>query len=462
MATAVPYKDKTGRIVSYQIQVFRGRDSSGKKLKPYTESWKVPETYKTEKAIKKALEKEMGAFELKCKEGRVSVDKSTLSEYCRHYIKLKDSNKKKSVAFYESLLPRIDEEIGYVRIDKLTAKLLDNFYLSLKEKDARKDLKAVAKSSLLVERNLQKLTNRQLGAMAGLTPTTVGIAMQRRNVNILTAEKLSSALGKKFSDLFDVISLGGENGLSPKSIDHYHTFLHSVLETARKKGDVAQNVADLATPPSVVKKEADFFEIDDLIKIRYALEKYPMKYRVMICILADTGIRRGELFGIRRAAISFSSRTIKIEKNIQRIKGVGLYADTPKGHNSRIISISEELAALLKEYIDQQDRELAYIEDPDYNRDGYLFIQKNGTVMDPSSLNSWIATFEKSENLPHIYPHKFRHSQASILLCSGIDLVTVAGRLGHAQPSTTGNIYGHILQHSDRRASDTVAAALYR
>ena len=98
----------------------------------------------------------------------------------------------------------------------------------------------------------------------------------------------------------------------------------------------------------------------------------------------------------------------------------------------------------------------------DYNRDGYLFIQKNGTVMDPSSLNSWIATFEKSENLPHIYPHKFRHSQASILLCSGIDLVTVAGRLGHAQPSTTGNIYGHILQHSDRRASDTVAAALYR
>ena len=61
MATAVPYKDKDGRIVSYQIQVFRGRDSSGKKLKPYLESWKVPETYKSEKAIKKALEKEMGA-----------------------------------------------------------------------------------------------------------------------------------------------------------------------------------------------------------------------------------------------------------------------------------------------------------------------------------------------------------------------------------------------------------------
>ena len=95
MATAVPYKDKDGRIVSYQIQVFRGRDSAGKKLKPYTESWKVPETYKSEKAIKKALEKAMGEFEARCKEGKISVDTSTLSEYCRRYIELKRGNKKK-------------------------------------------------------------------------------------------------------------------------------------------------------------------------------------------------------------------------------------------------------------------------------------------------------------------------------------------------------------------------------
>ena len=122
MATAIPYKDKNGRIVSYQIQVFRGRDSTGKKLKPYTESWKVPVTYKSEKAIQKALEKAMGEFETKCKEGRVSIDTSTLSEYCRYYIKLKSGNKKKSIAFYNSLLPRIDEEIGNIRIDKLKAK----------------------------------------------------------------------------------------------------------------------------------------------------------------------------------------------------------------------------------------------------------------------------------------------------------------------------------------------------
>lgn len=461
MATALPYKDKDGRIVSYQIQVFRGRDSSGKKLKPYTESWKVPETYKSEKAIKKALEKEMGAFEAKCKEGKISIDTSTLSEYCRRYIELKSGNKKKSVAFYNSLLPRIDAEIGFIRLDKLRAKHLDDFYVKLQQEGVRKDTKAVAKDSLVTERNKRKLTNKALSEMTGLTPTTVGIAMKRRHVNLTTAEKLSTALGKNVSDLFEIIPLGDKDGLSAKTVGHYHTFIHSVLEMACKKGDMAINVASKATPPVIVKKEAEYLEIDDIIKIRTCLEKYPMKYRVMICLLTDTGVRRGELFGIRWSAVDFENKEIRIERNIQRVKEVGLYADTPKGRKSRVISISDELARLLKEYQEYQKKELFYIENPDYNKEGYLFIQENGNVMDPNSLNHWIIDFQKAEGLPHIYPHKFRHSQASILLYSGIDIVTVAGRLGHAQPSTTGNLYGHILRHADRRASDVVANALY-
>lgn len=461
MATAVPYKDKDGRVVSYQIQVFRGRDSSGKKLKPYTESWKVPETYKSEKAIKKALEKAMGEFEAKCKEGKVSIDTSTLSEYCRRYIELKRGNKKRSVAFYESLMPRIDAEIGFIRLDKLRAKHLDDFYLKLQQEGIRKDTKAVARDSLISERNKQKLTNKALGDLTGLTPTTVGIAMKKRHVNLLTAEKLSSALNRSVSDLFEVITLGDKEGLSAKTVGHYHTFIHSVLEMAYQKGDVAINVASRATPPAIVKKEAEYLEIDDIIRIRECLEKYPMKYRVMVCLLVDTGVRRGELFGIRWPVIDFEKKEILIDRNIQRLKGIGLYADTPKGKKSRVVSISDEMTDLLKEYQEHQKKELFYVEDPDYNKEQYLFIQENGNVMDPHSLNHWIIDFQKAENLPHIYPHKFRHSQASILLYSGIDIVTVAGRLGHAQSSTTGNLYGHILRHADRRASDAVASALY-
>ncbi|MBS6954798.1 MAG: tyrosine-type recombinase/integrase [Enterocloster asparagiformis] len=461
MATAVPYKDKDGRIVSYQIQVFRGRDNSGKKLKPYTTSWKVPETYKSEKAIKKALEKAMGEFEAQCKAGRVSADTSTLSEYCRRYIELKSGNKKKSVAFYESLMDRIDTEIGFIRLDKLKPKHLDDFYIKLQKPESRKDAKAVAKDQLLAERNRQKLTNKALAEAAGICPNTVTLAIKKHNLNIETARKLSAVLGKELSDLFDIVSPGGENGLSAKTIHHYHTFLHSVLEMARTKEQLASNAASAATAPTVIHKEAEFFEINEIIQIRQALEKYPMKYRVMICLLADTGIRRGELFGIRWSAISFERNEILINRNIQRVKNLGLFADTPKGRRSRTIHISDEMASLLKAYKNYQENELAYIENPAYNKEGYLFIQENGTVMDPNSLNIWTKKFETAEGLPHIYPHKFRHSQASILLYSGIDIVTVAARLGHNQTSTTTDIYGHVLQKADQHASDMIAQALY-
>jgi len=461
MATAVPYKDKDGRIVSYQIQVFRGRDASGKKLKPYTESWKVPETYKSEKAIKKALEKEMGAFEAKCKEGRVSAENSTLSEYCRRYIELKSGNKKKSVAFYNSLLPRIDAEIGSIRLDKLKPKHLDDFYIKLQKPESRKDAKAVARDQLLAERNRQKLTNKALAEAAGICTNTVTLALNKHHLNIETARKLSSALGKDLPELFDIISPGGENGLSAKTIHHYHAFLHSVLEMARTKENLAFNAASAATPPAIAHKEAEFFEIEEIVQIRQALERYPMKYRVMICLLADTGIRRGELFGIRWSVISFERNEILINRNIQRVKNLGLFADTPKGRRSRTIHISDEMASLLQEYKAYQEKELEYIEIPDYNKEGYLFIQENGTVMDPNSLNIWTKKFETAEGLPHVYPHKFRHSQACILLYSGIDVVTVAARLGHNQTSTTTDIYGHVLQKADRHASDMIAQALY-
>ena len=396
MATAVPYKDKDGNIISYQIQVFRGRDNAGKKLKPYTESWKVPQTYKSEKAIKKALEKEMGAFEAKCREGRVSMENSTLSEYCRRYIELKSGNKKKSVAFYESLMPRIDAEIGSIRLDKLKAKHLDDFYIKLQKPESRKDVKAVANDKLLAERNRQKLTNKALADAAGICSNTVTLAIQKHNLNIETARKLSAALGKDISELFDIISPGGEDGLSAKTIHHYHTFLHSVLEMARTKENLAFNAASAATAPSVIHKEAEFFEIDEIIQIRQALERYPFKYRIMICLLADTGIRRGELFGIRWSVISFDRNEILINRNIQRIKNLGLFADTPKGRRSRTIHISDEMAALLQEYKTYQEKEREYIEIPDYNMEGYLFIQENGTVMDPNSLNIWTKKFEKA------------------------------------------------------------------
>lgn len=64
--------------------------------------------------------------------------------------------------------------------------------------------------------------------------------------------------------------------------------------------------------------------------------------------------------------------------------------------------------------------------------------------------------------MPHIHPHSFRHSVASILISAGTDLVTVAGQLGHAQGSTTGDIYAHVVERAKAQATECIAGIMLR
>lgn len=74
MATITPRKNKNGDIISYQIQVYRGRSSDGKKLKPYIKTWKVPEGL-SDKKIQKELNRIATLFEESCHNGTVSTEK---------------------------------------------------------------------------------------------------------------------------------------------------------------------------------------------------------------------------------------------------------------------------------------------------------------------------------------------------------------------------------------------------
>ncbi len=70
--------------------------------------------------------------------------------------------------------------------------------------------------------------------------------------------------------------------------------------------------------------------------------------------------------------------------------------------------------------------------------------------------------FAKDHHLQSIHPHKFRHTQASVLIYNGADLPSVAARLGHADMSTTSKIYTHAIKDADARNSDFIADVFFR
>ena len=87
----------------------------------------------------------------------------------------------------------------------------------------------------------------------------------------------------------------------------------------------------------------------------------------------------------------------------------------------------------------------------------FVFTQDNGEPLHPDSVTNYLTKFSRKYNLPHINAHAFRHTMASILYYHGVDSVSVSRRLGHAQVSTTANIYAHIIEDADQRNAEILS-----
>ena len=467
MANISPIK-KDGKITGYRIRVFHYTDSEGKKHF-YSKNWTIPTSYKSDRAIQQALQKEVGEFEASCGRGNVSSESKTVIEYCRYYIDTKDL-KPASIRFYNSLLPFIEPEIGYIKLKNLTPEHLDKLYKKLMTSDVKLDGKAVASQHCISLLKNPEEKIKDMTAKMGISENTFREARKGNPISTETASKISAYYNKPVKDLFSVST--SSVGLAPKTVRHVHSFIYSVLDFAVKKGALNVNVAARATPPKNKPHEAEFFELSDILKIKSALNKEPLKYKLATLLLIDTGCRRGELFGLRWASVDFEKATVKIDRNVQYIASRGIEIGTPKGGKTWVVSIAPQLLPLLAEYKRHQETEIkirySHIENAidrhraikAHNPEGYIFIQENGSVMDPSALNTWMNGFSKKIGL-HIHPHKFRHSSASLLIGQGVDILTVSKRLGHAQTSTTSNIYAHLLENSDRRASDALSSLIF-
>jgi len=132
-----------------------------------------------------------------------------------------------------------------------------------------------------------------------------------------------------------------------------------------------------------------------------------------------------------------------------------------KTENTTFLPLPEETMQLLREY-QAWYNELRLKNGGRWQDSGFLFVKNNGAPIHPDSFAGWLRKFTKRHNLPHLHPHGFRHTNASMLIGNGVDVVTVAGRLGHADVSTTLDIYSHAINEAKAKASETLADVMLR
>lgn len=462
MADIHPRRNKKGELISFGIRVYHGYDRFGNRIKPSCTTFKANPEW-SEKKNRTECEKFANKFEEQCKMGFNLTHGITFSEYADYVIRLKESTgvKHTTILSYRGLLKRINPGIGHLKITEIHPQQLNDLYRQLgKEGLRREGGKAVAKKDLREILNQMGITFADFAKNAKISVNTLAKAVHGEIVAERIANSISREMGVKTETLFNIEK--NKKPLSNKTILEHHRFISVVFNQAEKEMLVQYNPAERATPPRVEQKEANYFESEDILKIRECLEKEPIKWRTAVHLLLITGARRGEILGLKWNKIEWDENQIHIDNNLLYCCDRGIYEDSPKTKQSkRYIKLPQETMALLKKYKEWYD-EQAQIWGSLWKNTGFVFVQEDGSPMDPSSLTNYCGTFSKKYGLPHINPHAFRHTMVSLLYYNGVDTITISKRLGHSKVSTTTDKYGHIMARADEAAAECIANFVIR
>lgn len=159
--------------------------------------------------------------------------------------------------------------------------------------------------------------------------------------------------------------------------------------------------------------------------------------------------------------INFETGVISVVRtSLQDRQNGGVYTEEPKTKTSkRSLKLPDEIIMELKAYKIHQTKQKLRVGDNWVETDR-LFTTWNGEPMGCETAGSWLRKFCKREGLPVVSNHSFRHLNATLLINNGVDARTVSKVLGHAQTSTTLNIYAHTFAEAEAKALQTVANSI--
>lgn len=458
MATIEKQVGKNG--TTYRITVYSGFDTQGKRIR-HRQTYK-PDPGMTPRQIEKAVQRAATDFERSIEQGFVLDNRQTFAEYAAYVLDLKERSgtKPKTLDRYRELMGRINQAIGHMKLADIRPQHLNSFYKNLSEPGIRETGGiATAKIDLATWLKANKKSRAGIARAAGVAASTVSAAAQGQPIQEVKAEAIAQAMGKRLGDVFTVEY--DMEPLSDKTVLAYHRLISIILAQAEKEMLVPYNAAAKATPPKAAKKAPNYFQPETISEILKALEAEPLKWQLITHMLLVTGCRRGEIMGLKWDKVDFKTNRVKIDRELIISKSKGVHESTTKTNDIRYLTLPTETMVLLRKHKREQLR-LQLANGDRWIDTGYVFTQDNGDHMNPDSVTGWLYGFSRRHGLPHINPHAFRHTVASVLLANGTDIVTVAAQLGHASASTTENFYAHIIEENKAKASECIADVLLR
>ncbi len=248
-------------------------------------------------------------------------------------------------------------------------------------------------------------------------------------------------------------------GLSSTSVLHQFRVLHEALKHAMRWGLIVRNPGDMVDPPRPRRTEMRVWD-DEQIRLFLAEARRSSTYYRLYLAAILTGMRQGELLGLRWQDVDFTLGTASVQQTFYRLGGQQVFKEPKSAKARRAVALPpvlvEELRGLREEQAERQ-RLLG----PEYEDHSLLFCQADGKPLHARNIvRGDFRRVTERVGVLHIRFHDLRHTHASHLLQQGVNPKVVQERLGHATPAFTLHVYGHVLPGMQEEAARVFEARL--
>jgi len=242
-----------------------------------------------------------------------------------------------------------------------------------------------------------------------------------------------------------------QDGVGIRTVRIIHSILHRALNKAVRYDLIVKNPAHGAALPKYRHPEMKFLDETQVPVFLVAAKGSP--YEALYYLAITTGMREGELFGLQWSDLHWSDGLLYIQRQSQRVAGKGWWFEEPKTRSGkRLVKLGENTLQKLREHrARQQWQKVMAVER--WQEHDLIFPSSIGTPGDPSNLRKDFLNVLQRAGLPKIRFHDLRHTAASLMLNRNIPAIVVSKRLGHAKPSTTLDIYGHLMPEGQDEAA---------
>jgi len=249
-------------------------------------------------------------------------------------------------------------------------------------------------------------------------------------------------------------------GVGSSTIRKMHVCLHRALGQATLWGLVPRNVASLVDKPRL-KAKADRQPLTPAEVQRLLVACRGHRMEVLLYLAIVTGLREGELLGLRWSDVDWERQSLSVSRQVQRLRGGGgiVYAPVKTRAGSRLVALGPDAMEMLRMQRGRVDQ-MRRVAGEGWKEHDLVFPSMVGTPLEPGRVWRTLQQMLDKAGVQRVRVHDLRHTSATLMLLQGVHPKVVQERLGHSSINVTMDVYSHVINGMQADAAVSIEAAV--